>query len=328
MNMKMKRILIALLTASVAASASAVAENQKALQAKADSANAKRGVEITGSIRAVAQRSSFKTDQDPTGINKLPEVERNEFVSADLNFGFRPYEFVRANVMMRLGGGMQEYFAAAAKTLEAKWLNVEGNVGKNFYWIVGDFRQELSPLTIYNPGIDIMYEPTIFARKRHMAQKEQLLEGNKRNLQGINLQFRQEIDPMIGEIRAEAFLARVNRVSVLDFSGAEGNILPNDSVPGFATSLASNTDKWLVGGNIELLPMQKNVYVGVTPMYIFDNKNSKSYTYRHPYDTESVGTEQFSLGAPRKLDEPYVREEINPDVGLQKTFVLNASGLL
>ena len=77
MNMKMKRILIALLTASVAASASAVAENQKALQAKADSANAKRGVEITGSIRAVAQRSSFKTDQDPTGINKLPEVERN-----------------------------------------------------------------------------------------------------------------------------------------------------------------------------------------------------------------------------------------------------------
>jgi len=327
MNMKMKRILIALLTASVAASASAVAENQKALQAKADSANAKRGVEITGSIRAVAQRSSFKTDQDPTGINKLPEVERNEFVSADLNFGFRPYEFVRANVMMRLGGGMQEYFAAAAKTIEAKWLNVEGNVGKNFYWIVGDFRQELSPLTIYNPGIDIMYEPTIFARKRHMAQKEQLLEGNKRNLQGINLQFRQEIDPMIGEIRAEAFLARVNRVSVLDFSGAEGNILPKDSLPGYATSLASNTDKWLVGGNIELLPMQKNVYVGVTPMYIFDNKNSKSYTYRHllPRDANTKSFEPDNIvdmeGVPQS--GAYELQEINPDVGLQKTFVLS-----
>ena len=39
MNMKMKRLLIALLSASVAASASAVADNQKALQAKADSAN-------------------------------------------------------------------------------------------------------------------------------------------------------------------------------------------------------------------------------------------------------------------------------------------------
>ena len=312
MNMKMKRILFALLAASVAASASVVADNQKALQAKADSANAKRGVEIGGSIRAVAQRSSFSTDQDPSGINKMPDVERNEFVSADLNFGFRPYESVRANVMMRLGGGMQEYFASAAKTIEAKWLNVEGNIGKNFYWVVGDFRQELSPLTIYNPGIDIIYEPTIFARKRHMAQKEQLLDGNKRNLQGINLQFRQEIDPMIGEIRAEAFLARVNRVSVLDFSGAEGNILPNDTIPGMATSLASNTDKWLVGGNIELLPVQKNVYVGVTPMYIFDNKDSKSFTYRHPKDTEG-----------NYIFKNYELQAINPDVAPQKTLVVS-----
>ncbi len=329
MNMKMKRLLIALLSASVAASASAVADNQKALQAKADSANAKRGVEIGGSIRAVAQRSSFKTDQDPTGINKFPDVERNEFVSADLNFGFRPYEFVRANVTMRLGGGMQEYFAAAAKTLEAKWLNVEGNIGKNFYWVIGDFRQELTPLTIYNPGIDIMYEPTIFARKRHMAEKEQLLEGNKRNLQGVNLQFRQEIDPMIGEIRAEAFFARVNRVSVLDFSGAEGNILPKDSIPGFATSLASNTDKWLVGGNIELLPMQKNVFVGVTPMFIFDNENTKSYVYRHPMARDAK-PDDFALGY-TAIDEEtgelgsglYVPQEINPDVGPQNTLVIS-----
>ena len=327
MNMKMKRILIALLTASVAASASAVADNQKALQAKADSANAKRGVEIGGSIRAVAQLSSFSTDQDPTGINKFPDVERNEFVTADLSFGFRPYETVRANVIMRLGGGMQEYFAAAAKTLEAKWLNVEGNIGKNFYWTVGDFRQELTPLTIFNPGIDIMYEPTVFARKRHMAEKEQLLEGNKRNLQGANLQFRQEIDPMVGEIRAEAFFARVNRVSVLDFSGAEGNILPNDSLAGYATSLAANTDKWLVGGNIELLPMQKNIIVGVTPMFIFDNENSKTYTYRH-FMSRGSKPDEFNPDELYDGDEPksglYVRQEINPEVGPQNTLVLSA----
>ena len=312
----MKNILIALLTASVAASASAVADNQKALQAKADSANAKRGVEIGGSIRAVAQRSSFSTDQDVHSVNKMPNVEHNEYVSADLSFGFRPYENVRANVIMRLGGGMQEYFAAASKTLEAKWLNVEGNIGKNFYWTVGDFRSAISPLSIYNPGIDILYEPTIFARKRHMAQKEQLLEGNKRNLQGINLQFRQEIDPMIGELRAEAFLARVNRVSVLDFTGAEGNILPGDEIAG--TSLASATDKWLVGGNIELLPVQKNVYVGVTPMLIFDNENSKSYTYRHP-NRDPQGF------VPGDAENAYERQEINPyEYGPQNTFVLSA----
>ena len=321
MNMKMKRTLIALLTASVAASASAIADNQKALQAKADSANAKRGVEIGGSIRAVAQRSSLSTDQDPTGINVMPDVERNEFVSADLSFGFRPFENVRANVIMRLGGGMQEYFAAASKTIEAKWLNVEGNIGNNFYWVVGDFRQAISPLSIYNPSIDIMYEPTIFARKRHMAQKEQLLEGNKRNLQGMNLQFRQEIDPMVGELRAEAFLARVNRVSVLDLSGAEGNILPYDTIPG--ASMASSTDKWLVGGNIELLPVQKSVYVGLTPMFIFDNENTKSYTYRH----QSLYEENVPDRTPSAEDHSttYLRDAINPYDSLpQKTFVLSA----
>jgi len=322
MNMKMKRTLIALLTASVAASASVVAENQQALQLKADSAKAKRGVEISGSIRAVAQRSSFDTDQDPTAINHMPDVERNEFVSADLNFGFRPYENVRANVMMRLGGGMQEYFASAAKTVEAKWLNVEGNVGKNFYWTVGDFRSAISPLTIFNPGIDIMYEPTIFARKRHMAQKEQLLEGNKRNLQGVNLQFRQEINPNVGELRVEAMFARVNRVSVLDLTGAEGNILPSDSVvsdsiPG--ASLAASTDKWLVAGNIELLPLEKNLYVGLTPMFIFDNKNTKSYTYRRQNRDPSTFRENKSLET-----NPYELQEINPfEVKPQKTLVLN-----
>ena len=323
MNMKMKRTLIALLTASVAASASAIADNQKALQAKADSANAKRGVEIGGSIRAVAQRSSFSTDQDPTGINQMPDVERNEFVSADLSFGFRPYESVRANVIMRLGGGMQEYFASAAKTLEAKWLNVEGNVGKNFYWTIGDFRSAISPLSIYNPGIDIIYEPTIFARKRHMAQKEQLLEGNKRNLQGVNLQFRQEIDPMVGELRVEAMLARVNRVSVLDLSGAEGNILPYDTIPG--ASLAANTDKWLAGGNIELLPMNKNVYVGVTPMYIFDNENTKSYTYRHAKPNNLTEVDRTPDPLNYTSDVPYLRDAINPyENAPQKTFVLSA----
>ena len=311
MNMKMKRILFALLTASVASSASAIADNQKALQAKADSANAKRGVEITGSIRAVAQRSSFDTDQDPSSLNTMQDVERNEFVTADLNFGFRPYENVRANVMMRLGGGMQEYFAAAAKTLEAKWLNVEGNVGNYLYWVAGDFREQISPLTIFNPGVDIMYEPTIFARKRHMAEKEQLLEGNKRNLQGASIQFRKEINPSIGELRAEALFARVNRVSVLDFSGAEGNILPNDTeIDGF--SLASNTDKFVAAGNFELLPLQKNVYVGLTPMFIFDNEKTKTYIYRHEDPSSYVpGAE-------------YVRQLVNPyEDSPQQTLVFS-----
>ncbi len=305
--MNMKTSVFVLLMATAMASATAVADNQKTIEAKADSALAKRGVEIGGSIRAVAQRSSFDTDQDPSGINKMPDVERNEFVSADIDFRFRPYESVRANVMMRLGGGMQEYFAAASKTLAVEWINVEGNLGNSFYWVAGDFRQQYSPLTLYLPGIDIMYEPLIFARKRHMAQKQQLIEGNQRNLQGVNLQFRKELSPALGEVRAEAMLARVNRSAVLDFSGAEGNIMANEQLPG--ATLASNMDKWLVAGNLELFPLSKNVYVAATPMYIFDNEDTYGYTYRHP---ENI------------INEPYEQESINPfDVDAQQTMVVS-----
>lgn len=312
MNMKMKRTLFTLLAASVAALANPVNENKDLLESKADSINAKRGFEIGGAIRAVAQRSSFDTE-DMAGVIKQPTEERNEFVTADIDFRFRPYEEVRANVMLRLGGGMQEYFASAAKTLTVAWINVEGNIGNSFYWIVGDFRQQYSPLTLFTPGIDIMYEPTVFARKRHMAQKEQMLEGNQRNLQGANLQFRTNLGDAAGELRAEALFARVNRTSILDFSGAEGNIMPNGYFAG--ATQASNMDKWLAAANLELLPMKRNIYIGATPMYIFDNENTYAHNaYRHPADEDHE----------YDLDSAYVRGDVNPfDTTAQNTFIVS-----
>ena len=267
------------LALSTGVAAASVADNQEQLASKVDSANAHRGLEVTGAIRGVAQASYFNTDQDTYGKNIMPDTERDEFVNADFNFGFRPCESVRANAMLRLYAGMQDYFASAAKIIEVPWINVEGQVGNNFYWVVGDFRQQYSPLTLFAPGVDIMYEPQVFARKRHMAEKQQLLEGNQRNLQGVNLQFRMDLNDSFGQVRAEGICARINRAQMLDLSGAEGNILPNDSVPG--ATQAANTDKFLLAGNLELLPLKKNAYLGGTMMYIFDNEDSYTYTYRY-----------------------------------------------
>ena len=307
MKMNMKKFLIAFLACAATVPAATEWQTQEKLDAKVDSINAKRGVEIGGKIRAIAQASYFDTDNDPTGINKMPDVERNEMANADIDFHFRPYEFVRANVMLRFGAGMQEYFSSASKTMSVGWINVEGNIGNSFYWVVGDFREQYTPLTLFNPGVEILYEPTIFARKRHMAESQELLEGNQRNLQGANLQFRHSFGSSLGELRAEALAARLNRTSVLDLTGAEGNILPNDTIAG--SSLASNMDKWLVAANFELLPLNKNLLVGVTPMYIFDNEDSYSYTYRHPDN---------DLGADYELTS------INPyDTDPQKTVIVS-----
>jgi len=310
---KMMTRTLTALALSTGFAAASVADNQEAIASKVDSANAHRGLEVTGAVRGVAQASYFGTSQDTYGKAIMPDVERNEFVDADFNFGFRPWESVRANAMLRLYAGMQDYFASAAKIIEVPWLNVEGQIGNNFHWVVGDFRQQYSPLTLFAPDIDIMYEPQVFARKRHMAEKQQLLEGNQRNLQGANLQFRADLNDVFGQVRAEGIFARINRAQMLDLSGAEGNILPNDSLAG--ATQAANTDKFLLAGNLELLPLKKNAYLGGTMMYIFDNEDSFTYTYRYFNDEGQVTIIPDPLQLGMSYNNPF---ELAP----QKTFIL------
>ena len=95
--------------------------------------------------------------------------------------------------------------------------------------------------------------------------------------------------------------------------------MPNGNVPGAYQS--ANMDKWLVAGNIELLPLGKNVYVGATGMYVFDDSTSFTRTYRHE-------NTNGKYGAPTDYTkEDYVETLINPyDVDPQQTVV--ASGRL
>ena len=57
------------LALSTGVAAASVADNQEMLASKVDSANAHRGLEVTGAVRGVAQASYFNTDQDTYGKN-------------------------------------------------------------------------------------------------------------------------------------------------------------------------------------------------------------------------------------------------------------------
>jgi hypothetical protein len=254
-------------------------QNQVAIDSVAEAINSQKGIEIGGTVRGVSYNSTFSSDQEKlneaTGrmTNNMPDVEVAEFVQLDLDFLFRPWDNVSANLKLRLGAGMQEYFAAAATTVTVPWLSIQGNAAnKAFHWIVGDFRQLYSPLTLYSPGLDILYEPLIFARKREIAMGDALLEGNKRNLQGFNLQFRPDFGETLGELRIEALGARLRRAGYLDESGAMGNLLPNENISGAYG--AANFDKFLLAGNLEYLPLNKNVLVGGSYLLIMDEENS------------------------------------------------------
>jgi hypothetical protein len=313
-----KGLLFTLVLAG-AASASAVTDNQKILQNKMDSIDVMRGVEVGGSIRSAYFRSYFDSKQDLVGHNTTGDREQNEFVSFDLNLGFRPWENTKANVMIRMFGGMQDYFAAAAKTVSVGWLNIEGRAGDQIRWVVGDFRQQYSPLTLNSPELELVYEPTIFQRNRKMARNQVLLDSNQRNLQGANLQYRGNFGDGIGEVRAEAMFSRLRRVEILDFSGAMGNLLPNEGIQG--ASQSSGMNKFLAALNLESFPLKKNLMVGATQMLIWDDANSlvrenrlntfyiangglaPAYRYKYgpvnPWDTlpQNTSVTSFRLGA-------------------------------
>ena len=53
-----------------------------------------------------------------------------------------------------------------------------------FRFNIGDFKEKYSPLTLWAPEIDIMYEPGIFARQRQFAMDEMFLGDNYRVLRG------------------------------------------------------------------------------------------------------------------------------------------------
>jgi len=262
-------------------------ENLEEIENRVEILNARKGLEISGTVRSASFNSYFESPNEVPNrpestnpgysTNKMPSHEISEFLLVDLNFKFRPWDAITANLLLRLGAGAQEYFAAAATTVNVPWMNIEGNLGESFYWVVGDFRQSYSPLTLYMPGLDIMYEPMVFARKREMAQKEALLEGNQRNLQGFNLQFRPQLGESLGELRVEALGARLRRAGYLDASGAMGNMLPNEGIPGATQS--GRFDKFLLGANIELLPLNKNLLIGGTYLIIADDKSSSKYYY-------------------------------------------------
>jgi len=263
----------------------AVEENlEQNIDSRVESINARKGLEISGTVRSASFNSNFESAQEKSVsggsldgyfVNHMPSHEVAEFVQIDLDFKFRPWDFIGANLTLRLGAGMQEFFAAAATLVNSPWMNIEGNLGESFYWVVGDFRQSYSPLTLYMPGLDIMYEPMVFARKREMAQKEALLEGNQRNLQGFNLQFRPQLGETFGELRIEALGARLRRAGYLDASGAMGNMLPNEGIPG--ATQAGRFDKFLLATNIELLPLNKNLLIGGTYLTVFDDEKSSLY---------------------------------------------------
>lgn len=234
----------------------------------------KHGVEIGGGINS----EYFNSDLGGSAVDKkLYTYETTQFTSFDMDMSYRPYDFVGARAILRFHQDWQTFFATRSRIVGARWLSMDGNIARTLSFNAGDFKQKYTPLTVWAPELDLLYEPEIFSGARSRLMEEQFLGDNNRNLQGLNLNFAKRINSPLTEIRADAIGSRIRRAEFLDADGWQGLKFTNDRDGDGRLdpiSLATaDMDRYFLAGNAEAL-LWDNVILGGTYQALMDDRES------------------------------------------------------
>lgn len=221
---------------------------------------AKAGISIDGEF----QSQYLKTDITGKGADTTKRTdESTEFTSVDFDIKARPNTVTQGRAIFRMYQDWRNYMSNFDNPIFTRWLSIDGAVAGMFSYNAGDFKQKYTPLTLYTPDIDLLYEPDIFAKERAIAQNEVFIDDNQRMLEGINLNFAAEVDPVFNSLKIGILGSRLRDVQT--------NIINGD----FLADLIENSpvEKYAAGSNLDLTFL-KGVTFGGNFMWIFDNKNS------------------------------------------------------
>jgi hypothetical protein len=119
-----------------------------------------------------------------------PTHENLAYSRADVEFLARPSAATAGRLEFRLHQDWENYYDEGPNPLLARWFDFTGTLwdGRVKFGL-GDFHGLYSPLTLYSPGLDIPYEPEIFAARRQMAMDEWHLADHGLPLQGLNVAY-------------------------------------------------------------------------------------------------------------------------------------------
>ncbi len=221
---------------------------------------AKAGISIDGVVRA----QYLKSDITGNGADTTKRTdESTEFTSVDFDIKARPNTITQGRVIFRMYQDWRNYMSNYDNPIFTRWLSIDGSLGGMFSYNAGDFKQKYTPLTLYTPDIGPLYEPDIFSKERADAQQEVFIDDNQRMLEGINMNFAAEIDPVFNSLQAGIFGTRLRDVQT---SIQNGDYLA-DLIE------YSPVEKYATGSNLDLTFL-KGVSVGGNFLWIFDNKGS------------------------------------------------------
>ena len=268
-NMKKFYLFVLALSVCVSAADDSLEDRVAGLQAQIDRAMAKAGIHFSGEFRSQFLNSEVSGSAVDAAGKKSESVE---YTSVDFDIVARPNTAMSARAIFRLHQDWRNFFSDVANPVAARWLSIDGSVGGGILkYAIGDYTKKLSPLTLWSPDVELLYEPEIFASARKIAMSEAFLGDNKRMMQGADISFKAELYPILNEVEADLFGARLATRGTY-----ESAVIP----PGVGANtqyVASDFDKYLVGFNLGT-QFVKGAGLALSNIMIFDYLESSKAT--------------------------------------------------
>lgn len=225
---------------------------------------AKEGISLGGVFRSQYLHSSIG---GPGAVPKLKTEESVEFTSVDFDIRARPNSATQGRLVMRMHQDWRNFFSDIGNPINTRWLSIDGTVNGMFSYSAGDFQRKYSPLTLWAPAPQLMYEPSLFAASRDDAMNEAFLEDNKRLMQGVDLAFDAQVgngeQDLLKELHADLLGSRLRNVE----TNVQNGDKPTSRIE------ASPDEKYLAAGNLDLVsPLGPSL--GGSGLLIFDKKGT------------------------------------------------------
>ena len=253
---KLKFICTAILTLGMSAAVLAhaepirgsISERLDSIEAQTRNLNAKAGIHFGGNFYSRALMSTLSgnvTEDIPAG-----EHEALLFTGLDLSVTARPIDIISGTAIIRMHHDWRNMFGATANPLTLRWISIDGNAGDFFLYSAGDFKQRYTPLTLWVPEPNIMFEPTVFARQREITMGEEFLGNNERVLQGFNFNFGASMAPALQELRIGGFATRLRQADKqrMDMTGGSPIQVSTARNKMDRLAAAANTDMVFIPG--------------------------------------------------------------------------------
>ncbi len=149
------------------------------------------GISVSGKASSRLLQSALSGD---SARISNPTHENVAYSRADVLFRARPSNTTSGSLEFRMHQDWNNYYNEGPNPLLTRWYNYGGTINDGkIAFDVGDFKEQFSPLTLYSPGVDLLYEPEIFAARRQMAMDEWHLDGNKVPLTGLHAVYTENL---------------------------------------------------------------------------------------------------------------------------------------